>query len=74
MRSVELLPRGPTLRWSGSRRTACCLTPPVPWCAAAQLARYSITSRMLKNSSTGAHHVQVWAGDLSQAGRFRKAA
>ena len=31
-------------------------------------------SRMLKNSSIKAHHVQVCMGDLSQAGRFGKAA
>jgi len=28
---------------------------------------------MLKNSSTGVHHVQVCTADLSQAGRFGKA-
>jgi hypothetical protein len=32
-----------------------------------------LLSRMLKNSSTGAHHVQVCTADLSPPGRFRKA-
>jgi hypothetical protein len=31
-------------------------------------------SRMLKNSSTGAHHLEVCTGDLGRAGRFGKAA
>jgi hypothetical protein len=29
---------------------------------------------MLKNSSSGANHVEVCRGDLSRAGRFGKAA
>jgi penicillin-binding protein 1A len=33
-----------------------------------------VFSSMLKDSSTGAHHVQVCTGDLSRAGRFGKAA
>jgi len=36
--------------------------------------RVIISSKMLKNSSTGAHHGQVRTGDLSRAGRFRKRA
>ena len=31
-------------------------------------------SKMLKKSSTGAHHVQVCTADLSRAGRFGKVA
>jgi hypothetical protein len=30
--------------------------------------------RLLKNSSTGAHRVQIGTGDLSRAGRFGKVA
>jgi hypothetical protein len=33
-----------------------------------------VASRMLKDSSIGAHHGQVCTGDLSQAGRFGKVA
>jgi hypothetical protein len=32
----------------------------------------SLAARLLKNSLTGAHHVQIGAGDLSRAGRSRQ--